>query len=770
MQPIHRSPSHQTLPGCLLAAGLLAFLVFTGCSEVDPLDAIRKQMTAGDYAAAIEPLRELLTTRPDDPEVNFLYGQALSATQPNLAVWSLRKAMEDPEWLVPAGSQLAYLALVGLDFNEVEKITGRILERDPENTRVLMMRANGRAHSKRDPERAIADARRILEIDPDASEAYEPLILGLLGLGRFEEASAELAKVGELIKKIGIDEGILAWHCSTTAAFEQESGDLEGARKTWLKCLEAYPTDVDVVTSSMKFYDAQGEPDRSLEVVRAAFAIEPDSTFFRTTLAQRIHATGDATGAEAVLLEATENKNPELAADAWMDLGKFRQALGDYTGAADALEKTVALLRETDSATPQVLFEYADALIMADRLELALEVAEDLTVPAHRHLIVGRVAQERREPARALEEFGEALRLWPDNPWARYSAALAAEELGDFERALAEFRDAVRIDPSATDARTRGASQLVADGNPGAALVMLQTAIGEAPLEIEGQLLGMRLSGLMGNTTGVADFYAMIEQRHPARTGQGLAEAAEGLAQHSGPALAVSMLKGAPRVDFNQPRFAPALRALVRFSYAADQSAEARAALQKTRASLQKILDAHPDASAFQEIRAFDLELSGAPADAVQAAYARALELGPQNAQALAGLGRLATDTDPDAALGYFDLAAAADPSDPDLKLAAARALIASGKIAEAEKRLDALLLEHPLEAAAAADRAELDLRQGIATPQTLERARRAARFGGGPDALELLSKVLTERKEPELAARAAKEAETQRAAAAAGS
>ena len=51
--------------------------------------------------------------------------------QPNLAVWSLRKAMEDPEWLVPAGSQLAFLALAGDDFNEVVKITGRILEREP---------------------------------------------------------------------------------------------------------------------------------------------------------------------------------------------------------------------------------------------------------------------------------------------------------------------------------------------------------------------------------------------------------------------------------------------------------------------------------------------------------------------------------------------------------------------------------------------------------------------------------------------------------------
>jgi hypothetical protein len=80
-------------------------------------------------------------------------------------------------------------------------------------------------------------------------------------------------------------------------------------------------------------------------------------------------------------------------------------------------------------------------------------------------------------------------------------------------------------------------------------------------------------------------------------------------------------------------------------------------------------------------------------------------------------------------------------------------------------KRLDALLLEHPYEADAAAERARLDLQQGVATEQTLERARRAVRFGGGADALELLSQVLTKRNEPELAARAAEQARTLREA-----
>jgi Tfp pilus assembly protein PilF len=372
-------------------------------------------------------------------------------------------------------------------------------------------------------------------------------------------------------------------------------------------------------------------------------------------------------------------------------------------------------------------------------------------------MIRARVAQERRDPARALELFDEALQLWPDNPFARYYAAVAAEELGDFERALAEYRSAVRIEPGATDARTRAADLLLAQGQPLPAVQMLRTEQGHAPLEIEGEVLSMRLSGLLGNINAVAETLAQIERSQPAWAGRALAAAAEGLARRAGPAEALGVLATAP-VDFEKPRYAAALRALVRFSH---QAAETAA----TRAALQTILTAHPDSGAFQEIHGLDLELSGAPAEAVREAYERALALEPGNAQALAGLGRLALGDDPEAALGFFDRAAVADPSDPDPKFQAARALVASGKPAQAEERLDELLFEHPFAAEAAAERVRLDLERGVATPRTLERARRAVRFGGGADALELLSRVHAQRDEPGLAARAAEAARAQREA-----
>jgi tetratricopeptide (TPR) repeat protein len=758
MFPVSREIPPRTPRRCALTAGLLVCLVLAGCKQADPLEAIRRQHAVGDFAGSVEPLRELLKTRPDDAEVNILYGRALASIQrQDLASWSLRKAMQDPEWLVRAGSQLALLALSTRDFNEVVEITGRILEHEPENVPALLMRANAYAHWKKAPELALADANRVLELDPHKVEAFEPRILALLDLGRFEEARETLAEAGRRLVELGTGDAVLAWHCSTTAAFEQEGGDLEQARETWIACLDAHPTNLEVVSSAASFYDEQGEPERSLEVLRAAFAGAPDSRTYRVALAQRLSLSGETAEAGAVLREATRTEDPLLAIAAWLDLAKYRQALGEHSGAADALERALELARKTGSVGTQLVFEYADALVLAGRLDRALEIAEEISVPAQRQLIRARVAQEQRDPARALELFDEALQLWPDNPWARYYAALAAEELGEFDRALAEFRYAVRIEPGATDARTRGADLLLAQGQLNAALLMLRTGQGQAPLEIEGELLFMRLAGLLGNINAVAERLASVELGNPSWAGRALAAAAEGLGERDGPAEALGVLVTAP-VDFNESRYAAALRALVRFSHQAGETAA-------TQAALQTILSAQPDSGEFQQIHGLDLELSGAPAEAVHAAYTRALELEPGNPQALAGLGRLALGDDPEAALGFFDRAAAADPTDPTPKLQAARALVASGKPAQAEERLDALLLEHPFEAEAAAERVRLDLEREVATPQTLERARRAVRFGGGPDALELLGQVHTLRNEPAPAARAAERARALREA-----
>ncbi len=734
-------------------AGLLIGVLWLGCEAADPLDAIRKQQAGGDYAGSAEPLRELLALRPQDPEANYLYGMALLfAAQPSLALFPLRQAMQDPAWLVPAGMQLAQAALVTGDFNEAVHAATRILEQHPEEVQATLFRAQAFAHWKQDPEAALADANKVLELQPELIEAYEPKILALLALDRHAEARAALEEAGRRLPESGTPASVLAWHCSTTAIFAAEAGELERAREGFVACLEKYPADATVVSNAVEFYDAHDGLQRSIEVLRAALAAAPNQRSYRTGLTDRLRLTGSTAEAEALLREATRTDDPRQAAAAWSDLARFRQALSEHAAAAEALERAVALMREAGDPDPQLLFQYADTLVVSGQLDRALKLAEELSVPAQRRLIVGRVAQERGQPAQALAEFDEALRVWPNNPSAHYYAALAAEKLGDFDRALEEYRYSIRISQQATDARTRAARLLIAEGQPLLAYQLLFLEVANAPLEPEGELLSMYLMARVANPQQLQSSLLALHKRDPSRFALALARGAEGAADRAGASAALPLLLGAPDLDFADPRATPALRALVRFAHAAGKPALAERAVGAARA-------AHPEAAVSHECLGLQLELGGAAPDEARAAYARALELDPKNAGALAGLARLALGGDPAQALAFFDRAAAADPSDPDSKLGAARALRASGRPEEAAQRLDALLDAHPFEAEAAAELVSIDLERGSATPKTLERARRAARFGGGIEALEQLSEVHARLQQPAEAAEAAERA-----------
>jgi tetratricopeptide (TPR) repeat protein len=717
-------------------ASLLVGIALAGCEPSDPLAAIRAQQGAGDYAGTLEPLRELLAAQPNDPETNYLYGEALIGTgQLSLATWPLRQAMEDPAWRVTAGMRLAHAGLITGDFNEVIETATRLLEDDPENANALLFRAQAQAHWRKDPDAALADATRVLELEPDLIEVYEPLILALLALERNEEAVEKLEEAGHRLVELDAPGSRLAWHCSTTAIFAVDSGEVEQARERWGECLEKYPSDPTVVVNATQFYFGNGEPKRALDALRAAHEAAPEDRSFRTALAQALLQMGQAAEGEALLREATRAEDPRIAANSWGDLAAYRHAMGEHGAAADAFKRAIERTREVEEPNPQLLFMYADALVVSGQLDRARQVADEISVPAQRNLILGRVAQKRGDAARALAAFDEALRVWPDNAVAHYYAALAAESLGDFERALEEYRYSIRVDSSATDVRTRAANLLIAQNQPVLAYQLLFLEVQKSPLGPDGELVSMYLMGRVANPQQLQASLVAMGARDPARLPLALARGAEGAADRAGPGAALTLLQGAPGIDYTNPLSMPVLRAIVRFAHAAGKP-------EIARQFVDAALAAHPEAGAFHELRGLDLELGGAAPDGMRAAYARALELDPRNAGAAAGLGRLTLENDPSSALAWFDRAATADPSDPEPKLAAARALRAAGKPEEAARRLDALLDEHPFEAAAAAERVELDLERGVATAATLERARRAARFGGGVEAYEQLSRV----------------------------
>ncbi len=731
----------------------------TGCREADPLAEVRALQQRGDLIGSLEPLRGLIAERPDDPEVHFLYGSALTrAGHVSQGAWSLEKAMEDPRWRVAAGVQLADGALRSGNYPGAIAAAGRVLDGEPDQVAALLIRAEARARAREDLELALADVDRVLELEPDRIDAQKPRILALLALDRTADAEVAIDELGHQLEESEAGRELAGWHCAMKAVFSEEKaiyGDAPARSAPdpaalWADCLERFPGDADVALHAVAFYDARGERDRSLAILRTALEQNPSVAPYRSALAERLRTAGENEQAEALLREAASSEDPHTAVAAGLQLAEHHQALGAYAAGVEAADRAIERARSLGPVGPQLLFEQADALVLAGELDRALAVAEQMTLGAHRALVRARVAQERRELSAALRHYDEAFRLWPDNGAARFMAALAAEANGEFDRAIEQYRYAIRIAPNDLEARTRLARLHLAERQPEVALEVLQ--MHNARLDADGELLALRLWAQLGETQRVDAALARIDGAQPTQIASALASVADGLAARGDPRAAVRFLREQKRVRLGDPQAAAALRALVRVASQAGQHRDAAAAARAARAE-------HPEASTAHELVGLTLELGGAPSAEVHAAYARALELDAENGTALSGLARLALARDPGEALALFDRAAAADSGDADAKRGAATALAALGRRAEAEQRLAEIVVRHPLDRSAAEQLAALQLERGAVSAKTVALARRAIRLGGGPQAWELLSRIHAARGDPEKAASAGERA-----------
>ena len=91
---------------------MLLGVALAGCGPSDSKDEALKLQAEGRTGESLEQLRRLVEAGSDDPEVFYRYGLALLGSgQASLSQWPLRRAMESPDWLVPAGLALASSAV-----------------------------------------------------------------------------------------------------------------------------------------------------------------------------------------------------------------------------------------------------------------------------------------------------------------------------------------------------------------------------------------------------------------------------------------------------------------------------------------------------------------------------------------------------------------------------------------------------------------------------------------------------------------------------------
>ena len=425
------------------ALGLAALIACQKPAESDTtevLEEVRSLILDRRHGEAIAKMRELVDANPDDGKLQYLYGEALMASgQPSLAVWPLTRAMRDADRLVEAGLLLARAQSQSGSGVDAIKTTTRVLEADPENEEALLLQIEAKLADNL-AENVLEDIDRVeaLGMAPDTIAALR--LDALLGLGREKEAEAllaELTKEAEAMREE--NPANAARLCAATATFTFERGDGEGARKRFAECLEGDGVRSDIlVQAAVDFYDKSGSPELATDARKRRFELDPSQIRDRVDYAVRLQKVDRFEEAEKLLLEATET-HPT----AWWALTDLYVDERDYRKALESLDHAIA---ESPDQREEWLFTRADFQLALGDLDAAEKTLSRLEVPAHRELVQARLAMQRGELVAAAEHFEAGIRLWPDNPDARFLAGQVYERLGEWNRAAAHYREAARMD------------------------------------------------------------------------------------------------------------------------------------------------------------------------------------------------------------------------------------------------------------------------------------------------------------------------------------
>ena len=714
----------------LWVVGLAALLVSsTGCQydREARMEEIRALQAAGQFDESIAPLRVMLTAEADHAEANYRLGVALVQTgRPSLAIWPLQKATESEEFNIQSGLLLASTLLSTEAYEEAIRAADQVLSTEPDRVAALYTRARSNI-SAGNPDEALVDAERVLELREDDFMGTTLKVAALIDLERFDEAEQTHLALKTASEEAG-DAEAAGRACTVLARFYASREDLDKAGETILACLGEHPTHGMVQQYAADFFSETEQPDKAIEVWREAVAGAPEDLGLRGKLGAALLEADQEDEAEAVYKEAVELFD---TMPAWQMLAAFYRSSGRVTESREALEKA---LERSRKEPPALRFALADVLIEEGELEKALEIAETMKEPSYRALVQGSVKLAEGKPAEALELLESGLRLWPNNPGARYIAGQAALQLGDLQRALAEYRESTRIDAEATDSALAMARIYYWLQRYPAAEQFAERHIASRPFENEdAHVIAIRSAAKQGKTEKVEKLLSNLNAR-PEMRNVVVVEHAAIQRDRGGAEAAISVIERSG-LDLSDEANAMALTSLTLDLIALGRPQDA---LTRVDAALAK----SPSSATLLDVRSRLLARMGREAEA-RAANEKALASEPEHAPSLevkavfaAQGGRV------DEAIALYDRAAAADPENADYGYNAASLTMQKGDTAGALERLRKVVSLSPAHVAAVNDMAWHLAEQGKDLDEALSLAERATQLDRQAETLDTLGFV----------------------------
>lgn len=131
------------------------------------------------------------------------------------------------------------------------------------------------------------------------------------------------------------------------------------------------------------------------------------------------------------------------------------------------------------------------------------------------HLNLGRALANQGKPAKAIDHYRQALKIWPESASAWYNLGNALKAQGEHAEAIEHYREALRIEPAKVKARVMLGLAYRGQGNVDEAIRQYREALRYDPDHVEARLnLGIALR-TQGNLDEAIRLYREVLREHP---------------------------------------------------------------------------------------------------------------------------------------------------------------------------------------------------------------------------------------------------------------
>jgi predicted Zn-dependent protease len=390
-------------------------------------------------------------------------------------------AAEMEKGLLDPGQQerLGLQYLKNKQFAEAGKVADALIARDPRSTWGSYLRGSvaAQAGRKEDAVTYFNRARIRNDTNPVINAA---LGRALVAVGRTTQAEEALRTA--LVHGMEGDVDLVTDYAAVLA---KESDAIRAANYLEERLKSSFrdpasPAHQRLLGEIRKYYTASGVRADSLGTARTALALHPENTFLKLKVAQLEHEKGFSTIALARCNEVT-SEFPGLA-DGWVLKSQILVDMGRGADAIPALEKAAAL-RNDDPNIPWMLGRVA----MRDKrpddarrhLTKALEIDPKLGGP---RLDLIDVELGANNPPGALSQAQILLERFPEDPRVHRGIGLAKLAMKDARGAVAPLRKATETKPSDPAVRIKLATALLDSGATAEARTVLVNMTADASL------------------------------------------------------------------------------------------------------------------------------------------------------------------------------------------------------------------------------------------------------------------------------------------------